>query len=253
MSQPTQNDIAKHLRALHKPGHPLILTNVYDASTATIIASLPAAQAIATASYAVASTLGVPDADLSKSQNLAALQRIVSAANAVNPSLPVTVDLQDGYGDHAALASTIREAIALGAVGCNLEDADSTGRLYPLAEAVARVKTVVDAAAAAGVPDFVLNARTDVLFQAGASIDDAVARGRAFLGAGACTVFVWGGAAGPRGVERGDSAVGARVGGHGECEVELWRGLLGGAGDPPARRGEGECRAGAVEVCDEGV
>lgn len=192
-----QNKIAQRLRALHQPGNPLILTNAYDAPTATIIASLPTAHAVATASFAIASTLGVDDNSLTASQNLSVLKSITSAVRAVNPSKPVTVDLQDGYGTLAELTATIKEVIELGAVGCNLEDLNNaTGQLRPLDDAVARVKTVVEAATEAGVPDFVVNARTDVLYQDGATMDDAVKRGRAFLEAGACTVFVWGGPGG---------------------------------------------------------
>ncbi|KAJ5368696.1 uncharacterized protein N7496_008456 [Penicillium cataractarum] len=165
----SQNDIAKHFRTLHNPKDPLILTNIYDASTASLIASLPTTRAIATASFAVAATLGVNDEDLTKAQNLSALKSIIAAVHRINPALPVTVDLQDGYGnDLPALAATIKEAIVLGAVGCNLEDMDNAaGTLRPLDEAVARVRTVVEAAREAGCPDFALNARTDVLFQEG--------------------------------------------------------------------------------------
>ncbi|KAJ5090183.1 hypothetical protein N7532_008867 [Penicillium argentinense] len=201
----TLNDLAKTLRALHNPSNPLVLTNVYDAPTAKIIAALPTSRAVATASYAVAATHNTLDDHLTKTQNLTTLALVLSAvhdtcASHAQPTKPVTVDLQDGYGaDLPELAATIKEIIALGAVGCNLEDLDNaSGRLRPLPEAVARVRTVMAAAAEVGVPDFVLNARTDVLGVTG-RIEDAVERGRAFREAGACTVFVWGGAGG-RGV-----------------------------------------------------
>lgn len=195
---PSQNDIAKHFRALHNPQDPLILTNAYDASTASVIASLPKTRALATASFAIAACIGVSDENLTKAQNLASVQIIVSAAHSINPALPVTVDLQDGYGkDLPSLAATVKEVIALGAVGCNLEDMNNAaGTLRPLDEATARVRAVVEAAKEAGVPDFALNARTDVLFEEGRTLDDVIVRGKAFLEAGACTVFVWGG---PRG------------------------------------------------------
>jgi 2-methylisocitrate lyase-like PEP mutase family enzyme len=197
-----QNKIAQYFRTLHQPGNPLILTNAYDAPTASTIASIPTAHAVATASFAIASTLGVDDNALTKAQNLSALASITSAVRAINPSMPVTVDLQDGYGTLAELTATIKEVVRLGAVGCNIEDLDNvTGELRSLDDAVARVRTVVEAAREAGVPDFVVNARTDVLYQDGKSVDDAVRRGRALLEAGACTVFVWGGPKG-RGVSK---------------------------------------------------
>lgn len=163
-----QNKLAHHLRSLHKPGNPLILTNAYDAATATIIASLPSAYAVATASFAIASSLGVHDTALTKSQNLSALNSITSAVHAVNRTKPITVDLQDGYGSVADLAAAIKEVIELGAVGCNIEDLDNgSGELRVLDDAVERVRTVVRAATEAGVSDFVINARTDVLYQDG--------------------------------------------------------------------------------------
>ncbi|KAJ5189632.1 Pyruvate/Phosphoenolpyruvate kinase [Penicillium cf. griseofulvum] len=188
----TQNDIAKHLRALHQPGNPLILTNVYDAATASIIASLPSAPAIATASYAIAATIGVDDNALTKAQNLTAIAAIAASVRALNPAKPLTVDLQDGYGDTAELADTINQIIALGVVGCNIEDMDATGVLRSVDEAAARVRVVIQAAKAAGVPDFVVNARTDVLLTENGTIEEAIERGKAFLEAGATTVFVWG-------------------------------------------------------------
>ncbi|KAI7973052.1 hypothetical protein EIK77_004329 [Talaromyces pinophilus] len=226
---PSQNDVAKHFRALHNPQDPLILTNVYDASTASVIASLPTARALATASFAIAASIGVDDETLTKDQNLAAVKTIVSTAHRVNAALPITVDLQDGYGkDLPSLAATIKEVIAIGAVGCNMEDVNNaTGTLRPLDEAVARVRTAVEAAKEAGVPDFVLNARTDVLFQEGATLDDAIARGKAFLEAGACTVFVWGGPQG-RGVSKEEVEVLVKeLGGMVNVKMTLQEGFLG--------------------------
>ncbi|WP_341928133.1 isocitrate lyase/phosphoenolpyruvate mutase family protein, partial [Nocardioides psychrotolerans] len=77
-----------------------------------------------------------------------------------------------------------------GVVGANLED-----QMKPLAEAAAQVEAVMKAAAAAGVPDFVLNARTDAFVKAGDRdpaevLADAIERGKAFLDAGAPVVFV---------------------------------------------------------------
>lgn len=226
---PSQNDIAKHFRALHNPQDPITLTNVYDASTTSVIASLPTTRVLATASFAIAASIGVADENLTKAQNLAALQMIVSAGHHINPALPVTVDLQDGYGkDLPSLAATVKEAIALGAVGCNLEDMDNAaGTLRPLDEAVARVRAVVEAAKEAGVPDFVLNARTDVLAQEGKTLDDMIVRGKAFLEAGACTVFVWGGPKG-RGLSREEVEVLVReLEGRVNVKMNLKEGALG--------------------------
>jgi 2-methylisocitrate lyase-like PEP mutase family enzyme len=80
-----------------------------------------------------------------------------------------------------------------GAVGINLEDYyQAEGRLYSVSEAVNRIKRVLDVARDLGVPDFVVNARCDVLVQGG-TLEEAIDRGKAYLAAGATTVFVWGG------------------------------------------------------------
>ncbi|KAG0208397.1 hypothetical protein BGX28_000615 [Mortierella sp. GBA30] len=195
MSSSNQNAIAIQFRNLHKPGEPLILGNVYDAATASIIVSLPTAKAVATASFAIAATEGVYDDDMTCDQNLAAIKKIAAV---VVPHKPLTADLQDGYDD---VKETVRQVIAMGVVGCNLEDVDSKARkLRTLEDAVHRVELAVEAAKEAGVPDFAVNARTDVLGHNG-SIEDAIERGKAFLAAGANTVFVWGGPGG-RGVSR---------------------------------------------------
>lgn len=89
----------------------------------------------------------------------------------------------------------MREVIKLGAVGINLEDfAREKDGLYSVEEAQERIRTVMRVAAELGVPDFVVNARTDALFSGG-TVDDAIARGKAFLEAGAANVFIWGGPA----------------------------------------------------------
>jgi 2-methylisocitrate lyase-like PEP mutase family enzyme len=104
--------------------------------------------------------------------------------------LPVTADLEAGYGDPG---ETTRRAIGIGAVGMNLED-----QMVPLEDAVVAVEAVVAAAEAEGVPDFVLNARTDAFLRTRDRprrdvLDDALQRGRAFLDVGAPAIFVPGG------------------------------------------------------------
>ncbi|KAF9433721.1 hypothetical protein BGZ76_009054 [Entomortierella beljakovae] len=191
-----QNAIAANFRALHEPGNPLILGNAYDAASASIIASIPTAKAVATASFAIAATEGVYDDDMTKEQNLAAIKKIATAV--IPKNLPLTADLQDGYDD---IKDTIKQAISFGVVGCNIEDVDiKTRKQRPLEEAVQRIKLALEAAKEAGVPDFAINARTDTLGHGG-SIEEAIKRGKAFLDAGANTVFVWGGAGG-RGVSK---------------------------------------------------
>lgn len=180
---------AQQLRSLHQPGRPVVFANVYDVPTAEMVATHPAAEAVATASFAIAAVNGCDDDELDLDTNLAALRRIIPVA--LKNEKPITVDLQDGYGDQLEYA--IKSIIALGASGCNIEDRDnSTGRMIPLDEAVNRIRRAIHAAKEAGVPSFVVNARTDAVFMDN-DVNDAIVRGQAYLDAGATTAMVWGG------------------------------------------------------------
>lgn len=180
------------LRRLHTAPELLQVVNVWDAVSARVIAELPETRALATASHSIAATFGYEDGEkIPRDLMLDMVGRIVAATE-----LPVSADLERGYGD---AGETIRRAIGVGAVGANLEDA-----MAPFDEAVTAVRAAVRAADAEGVP-FALNARTDVFLRSappvgGASsaeettveqkIEEAVRRGRAFLAEGATCVFV---------------------------------------------------------------
>ncbi|MQS12949.1 isocitrate lyase/phosphoenolpyruvate mutase family protein [Streptomyces kaniharaensis] len=179
-----QQEKARLLRELHRPGEPLVLANAWDAVSARLVAAA-GARAVATASASVAWTLGSPDGGgADREQVLAQTALVVRAVE-----LPVTADLESGYAPTAAgVGETVAALLATGAVGVNLED---EGR--PLAEAAERIAAARAAADAAGVPAFV-NGRTDVfLHQLGepeGRLDEAVRRLRAYVEAGADGVFV---------------------------------------------------------------
>jgi 2-methylisocitrate lyase-like PEP mutase family enzyme len=176
-------DRATALRGLHTDPKLLTLVNVWDVASARVVADGEGTRAIATASHAIAAMYGYPDGEhIPCDLMLEAVGRVVDAVD-----LPVTADLEAGYGD---AAETVRRAVGLGVVGCNIED-----QMKPLAEAVGVVESVMRAAADEGVSDFVLNARTDAFVRSGdISADEklalAIERGRAFLEAGAPVVFV---------------------------------------------------------------
>jgi 2-methylisocitrate lyase-like PEP mutase family enzyme len=186
--------LATTLKKLHKPGNPLLLANVHDYLSATTIASLPSTKALATASYAVALINGVEDDDLTLEQNLAAAEAVGSVG--LKKYLPVTVDFQDGYGGR--IAEGVVGLLERGVVGVNLEDySRQDDRLYTVTEQVGRIEKVISTAKGKGVDDFVVNARCDVLVRGG-EMNEVIERGKAYLKAGATSVFVWGG--GKRGV-----------------------------------------------------
>ena len=174
---------ASELLALHRSPELLTVVNVWDAVSAKVVANTPGTTAIATASHSIAATLGYPDGEkIPVGEMIDMCRRIVETTE-----LPVSADLEGGYGD---APDTIRRAIGVGVVGANLED-----QMKPLAEAAAQVEAVMAAAAAEGVPDFVLNARTDAFSKGrdrdrGEVLADAVERGKAYLDAGAPVVFV---------------------------------------------------------------
>jgi len=173
---------ATRLLDLHRVPELLTVVNVWDVISATVVADVPGTQALATASHSIAASYGYPDGErIPVDLMLEAAGRIAAAVD-----LPVSADLEGGYGD---AAETVRRAIGLGIVGANIED-----QMKPLAEAAAQVEAIMAAASDEGV-DFVLNARTDAFVKAGDRdpaevLADAVARGKAFLDAGAPVVFV---------------------------------------------------------------
>lgn len=183
----TQADKAELLRSLHVPGDPLIVTNVWDAVTARIVAAVPGVTAIASASHSVSYAHGVSDGEgMTVDQALTAASEIVRAVD-----LPVTIDFEKGYArDSSGVEANVRRLIETGAVGLNLEDSADGSSLFPLDFALERVAAARSAGNASAVP-VVINARVDALVR-GSDWDDMVARANAYLGAGADCIFVLG-------------------------------------------------------------
>lgn len=173
---------AQALAELYAAPEILRVVNVWDPVSARVIAELPGTRAIATAGHAIAASHGYGDGEqIPLELMLAAIERITEVVD-----LPVTADLDGGYGD---AGETVRRAIGVGASGANIED-----QLLPLDASVARMRAAVRAGRDEHVA-FVLNARTDALVRAGDrpradSIADAIERGRAYLAEGAACVFV---------------------------------------------------------------
>jgi 2-methylisocitrate lyase-like PEP mutase family enzyme len=177
----TKSKGAELLR-LHQDPTLLTLVNVWDVVSARTVAAVEGTTAIATASHSIAASFGYEDGEnIPLDLMLEQVKRVVDATE-----LPVTADLEGGYGN---APETVRRAIGLGVVGANIED-----QLKPVADAARQVEQIMKVAESEGV-DFVLNARTDA-FALGRGRDpevnlaDAVERGRAFLDAGAPVVFV---------------------------------------------------------------
>ena len=152
---------AEQFRKLHIPGKPLILFNIWDAGSAKAVAT-SGAKAIATGSWSVANANGFADGErVPLALAIDNLRRIVGATD-----LPVTVDLESGYGDAPEVVSeTIALAVGAGAVGCNLEDSfPANGKLRETIDQADRIRRSRHRADAANIR-FFINARTDIFFQ----------------------------------------------------------------------------------------
>ncbi len=181
---------ATTFKALHVPGNPLVLFNVWDAGSAKAVAA-SGAKALATGSWSVAAAHGFDDGEhMPFDLAIANLERIVAATD-----LPVTIDLEGGYGaDPGEVGATIARAGRAGAIGCNLEDGFRESTLRDAADQVARLGGARAAAERLNVP-FFLNARTDVFLISSADqheglVATALERGRAYADAGADGFFV---------------------------------------------------------------
>lgn len=182
---------ARLFRALHVPGAPLVLFNVWDAASAMVVAS-QGARALATSSAAVGVAHGYGDGEGLPLWLVAQNVERISARH----DLPLTVDIESGYG---ALPRNVTDSVMLilgaGACGFNIEDqVIGKKRLFPVNEQAERIAAARDGAQAVGVDAFI-NARTDVFLQNPAAdhgklVDDAIARGRAYREAGADGLFV---------------------------------------------------------------
>jgi 2-methylisocitrate lyase-like PEP mutase family enzyme len=182
---------ARTFKALHVPGRPIILFNVWDAGSAKAVAA-GGAKALATGSWSVAAAHGFDDGEyMPFDLAIANLERIVAATD-----LPVTIDLESGYGANPdEVGATIARAVQAGAIGYNIEDsARESVPLREISDQAARLKSARQAADRLGIPAF-LNARTDVFLVAAADqheslVAAALERGRAYADAGADGLFV---------------------------------------------------------------
>ena len=167
---------AGELRRLHRAPPLLVLPNAWDVASARAFAALPGCRALATTSAAVARSLGWEDGEQAPVEEmLRANERIAAAVD-----LPVTGDLEHGYGDPVG---TARHAWGAGLVGINFEDSTDEGHV-PLDEQVEMIRAIREA-----VPELVINARVDVFVRNTGGIEEAVERGNAYLDAGADCVY----------------------------------------------------------------
>jgi 2-methylisocitrate lyase-like PEP mutase family enzyme len=178
-----QGSKAAAFSAMHD-GEPFVIPNPWDAGSARVLEAL-GFRALATTSSGLAFTLGRLDGSVT-------LDEMVEHAAALDRAteLPVSVDLENGYGsDPGNAADAIRRASAAGAVGGSIEDFDRDGHhLYPLDHATERIAAAVEAARSLAFP-FTLTARAENHIRGNPDLRDTIRRLRAFEEAGADVLY----------------------------------------------------------------
>jgi 2-methylisocitrate lyase-like PEP mutase family enzyme len=184
-AMPTQAEKAQTFRALHERDGAFIIPNPWDVGTARVLTHL-GFEALATTSMGYAFSMGRPDNTLDRGETLAYASAIASAT-----SLPVSADLENGFGDAPeVVAETIRLAAAAGVVGGSIEDATSRSDhpIYDLELATERVRAAVEAARALSFP-FTLTARAENYLHGRPDLADTIKRLQAYQEAGADVLY----------------------------------------------------------------
>jgi 2-methylisocitrate lyase-like PEP mutase family enzyme len=178
----TQAEKAAAFRALHE-GEPFVIPNPWDAGSARVLEAL-GFRALATTSSGFAFTLGRQDGEVNRDEVVAHVATLDGVTD-----LPISVDLENGYGPEPETAArAITEAAGAGAVGGSIEDYDRGGQLYELEAAAQRVAAAVEAARALDFP-FTLTARAENHIRGNPDLDDTIARLQAYEQAGADVLY----------------------------------------------------------------
>lgn len=182
---PSHADKAARFQALHRGPAAFLMPNPWDAGSARLLAGL-GFEALATSSGASAAALGKRDGQLSRGEVIAHVHALAAAT-----PLPVSADLENGFGDAPeAAAQTLRLAAEAGAVGGSIEDASGRAAqpIYDLGQAVERIAAAAEAARALPFA-FTLTARAENFLHGRRDLDDTIRRLQAFEKAGADVLF----------------------------------------------------------------
>ncbi|HEU4673193.1 MAG TPA: isocitrate lyase/phosphoenolpyruvate mutase family protein [Candidatus Limnocylindrales bacterium] len=178
----TQEQKAAAFRALHE-GPPFVIPNPWDAGSARVLEAL-GFRALATTSSGFAFTLGRLDGGVTLEEVVRHVETLVGATD-----LPVSVDLENGYGaEPAAAAEAVRRVAEAGAVGGSIEDYDPSGHIYDRGAAAERVAAASEVAHGLPFP-FMLTARAENHIRGNPDLDDTLDRLRAYEAAGADVLY----------------------------------------------------------------
>ncbi len=177
-------ELTRRFRALHAGPGPLLMANAWDLGSARLLADLGFA-ALATTSSGFAQSLGRGDGEVDRAAVLDHAAALVAAVG-----LPVSADLEDGYGaEPADAAETIAAAVGAGLAGASIEDFDPRGgRFHDIGRARARIEAAAEAAHR-GPETLVLTARAENFVRGAPDLDDAITRLQAYQEAGADVLY----------------------------------------------------------------
>ncbi|HUY95050.1 MAG TPA: isocitrate lyase/phosphoenolpyruvate mutase family protein [Terracidiphilus sp.] len=181
----TQAEKAEKFRALHQRSRAFLLPNPWNPGTARMLAQL-GFEALATTSAGYAFSRGVMDGAVGRTAMLAHVAEMVACTD-----LPVSGDLENGYGDAPETAAeTIRMAADLGLVGASIEDAsgNESAPIYEMAHAAERIRAAAEAAHSLPFP-FTLCARAENYLHGRPDLRDTIERLQAFQEAGADVLY----------------------------------------------------------------
>ena len=182
MSGVSQEERGRRFAALHEEGC-FLIPNPWDAGTARVLESL-GFEALATTSSAFAFTLGRDDGEVTLDEVVGHVAALAAASD-----LPISVDLENGYGaapEHAARA--IEAVAAVGAVGGSIEDWDEEHGIYAIDAAAERIAAAAAVARELPFP-FMLTGRAENHIRGNPDLDDTIARLRAYEAAGADVLY----------------------------------------------------------------
>jgi len=190
MINQSQKDKARLFLKLHTDREILVLLNTWDPGSSRLMEAI-GFKAIATSSMGVSASLGYPDGQAIPFQEMTeAISRIVSSVN-----LPVTSDIEGGYGNNAAeIVRSVEKIIATGIVGINIEDSvTSDAKLLDANEFCERISAIRKLADSLDL-HLVINTRTDVFLARWGDperrLAESIRRGNKYREAGADCIFI---------------------------------------------------------------
>lgn len=179
-----QNTKADSFAALHERGF-FLIPNPWDVGSARLLEAM-GFEALATTSSGFAQSLGRQDGKVTLEEKLRHCEQLARAT-----SIPVSADLENGFGDDAeTVASCILRMAETGVVGGSIEDftGDPTRPIYDVELAVDRVAAAVEAARSLPFP-FTVTARAEQQLRAEDNLDETIKRLQAYAAAGADVLY----------------------------------------------------------------